>query len=136
MPGTNYEVGSTNRFFPRKLSRGVTGVKTFSKGGELEERIGGGSIYRFPHIILLTEVFIAVGVAPTGSSIVVDVNKNGVSVFSGPKPTIPAGQHISEPISIAVLILPTDNIQVDIDDTGSNFPGENLTVELRYRTVR
>jgi hypothetical protein len=106
----------------------------FSTGGALT--VGTGSLrLRFPHAATLISVTATVGVAPTGSPIIVDVNLNGITIFStqANRPTIPATTNVSNtatPNSTAVAL--GDYLTVDIDQVGSTIAGSNLTVIVCY----
>lgn len=73
---------------------------------------------------------IAVGTAPTGSAMVLDINKNGVTVFSDPslRPSLAASTswvstNLAEPI-----LLNTGRLTVDVDTPSS---AENMVIVLR-----
>src|SRR4029077_12289402 len=77
-------------------------------------------------------ILVTVGTAPTGSSIIVDINKNGTTLFSSGKPTIASGSTSSGSASVPSSpdLVDDDIITVDIDQIGSTTPGEDLTVEI------
>ena len=73
--------------------------------------------------------------APTGASIVVDVNKNGTTIFTtqANRPTVAAagnvsGQAVPDVTSLAV----GDYLTVDIDQVGSTIAGADLVVVLKF----
>lgn len=77
----------------------------------------------------------SVGVAPTGSSIIVDVNVNGTSIYGGgtARPTIgtssftnTGGSKTSTPYTLGSA----SYITVDIDQIGSTVAGSDLTVTI------
>lgn len=99
----------------------------------------------------LVAVSLAVGTAPTGADVTVDVNKNGTTVFADqnkrPKvaatkttggvtidPALPAGtNYIYSPYPAAQplgLFAAGDVITVDVDTVGSGTAGSNLGVVL------
>ena len=84
------------------------------------------------HVLpFILSVMIACKNAPIGASIVVDVNKNGVTIFTnqGNRPTIAAGQFASVARTPDIQNLTTgDLITVDVDAVGSTAPGTDLTV--------
>jgi len=77
----------------------------------------------------------SVGSAPAGSSIIVDVNKNGVTIFTtqANRPTIVAAgtTDLADAINIT-SVAAGDKITVDIDQVGSTTPGSDLSVEIEY----
>ena len=70
--------------------------------------------------------------APTGSSIILDVNKNGVTIFTNQanRPTIADGANDSGEVTNMDItaIAKGDYFTLDIDQVGSTTPGQNLTV--------
>lgn len=75
-----------------------------------------------------------VGVAPTGADLVVDVNRNGSSIFdsAGDQPTIPDGSTTSgkNTAMATVTLNDGDRVTIDVDQVGSSTPGEDLVVQL------
>lgn len=75
-----------------------------------------------------------VGTAPTGASLVVDINKNGTTIYStqGNRPAIAAGTNAGGPgvaPDVATLAV-GDYLTVDIDQVGSSVAGSDLTVSV------
>jgi hypothetical protein len=79
---------------------------------------------------------LACGTAPTGAAIILDVNKNGVSLFTtqANRPTIPAGS-LNGTVTMPNIttFVAGDKITVDIDQVGSSVAGANLDLVLRLR---
>ncbi len=72
-----------------------------------------------------------IGFAPTGSAIIVDVNKNGTTIFTtqSERPTIPAGEIVGTlTVPDITELLEGDILTVDIDAVGSTLPGSYLTL--------
>jgi len=79
----------------------------------------------------LVSVMVAVKTAPVGSNIIVDVNKNGVTIFTtqANRPTINAGQNVSLARTPDVLSITSgDLLSVDVDAVGTTVAGSDLTV--------
>lgn len=79
-----------------------------------------------------------VGVAPTGSSVVIDILKNDISIFDtiGDQPTISAGQQNAVVGTYdPVMLAEGDWIEVTIDQVGSVTPGETLVVSIRLERL-
>jgi hypothetical protein len=87
--------------------------------------------FRVPYSMTLSGVFISTNTAPTGSSFIVDIKKNGTSIFST-KPSILSGQEFGG--SNAVLSITTlsvnDEITVFINQIGSTNAGTGLKTWL------
>ncbi len=113
------------------VSSPVTHAATYTVDGVLTAETGQLRWYP-PAACTLVSVFAAVGTAPTGSSIQVDVNKTGVSVLASPL-SIAAGANTSSvttPTTTAMAT--TDYLTVDVDSIGSTEPGRDLTVRIIY----
>jgi len=72
------------------------------------------------------------GTAPTGSSFILDVNKNGTTIYTtqGNRPTIVAAANAGGPGSTpdVTTLAAGDYLTVDIDQVGSGVAGSDLTV--------
>jgi len=108
-------------------------VQVFTVPGTISVGVGSARFY-VPGAITLSNVRASVGTAPTGSSIIIDVNKNGSSVFTtNSKPTIYAGQTLVSTSTPNIKAFTTgDYISVDVDQIGSLNPGQNLTVQIEF----
>ena len=87
-----------------------------------------------PSNYTVDKVYIAVNTAPTGSSIIVDVNKNGTTIFTtqGNRPEIAIGANTDESGTPDVTALvKNDYLTYDIDQIGSTVAGSDLTVHVR-----
>jgi hypothetical protein len=86
-----------------------------------------------PCTLTITKVKLVVKTAPTGAAIIVDVNKNGTTIFTtqGNRPQIAAGATTGDSGTPDVTALAeTDKLTVDIDQVGSGTAGADLTVEV------
>lgn len=93
------------------------------------------STFRAPCAFRLTALRASVNTAPTGSTIIVDVNKNGTTVMSTNKLSIDASEKTSVTAATAAGITTTDfadddEITIDIDQIGSTIAGKGLKVFL------
>jgi hypothetical protein len=72
------------------------------------------------------------GTAPTGAAILVDLNKNGTTMFStqGNRPTIADGANAETATTApdVTAVAAGDRLSVDIDQVGSSIAGANLAV--------
>ena len=90
--------------------------------------------FRMPHAMTLTGVRATVTTAPTGSTLIVDINEGGTSVLST-KLSIDASEKTSTTAATAAVIsdsaLADDaEITIDIDQVGSTVAGAGLKVWL------
>lgn len=88
----------------------------------------------FPFAAKILAIIIEVNTAPTGSTLIVDINKNTVSIFST-RISIDAGEISSETAATPYVLatVPTDiakgdSISVDIDAIGLTIAGAGLKV--------
>jgi hypothetical protein len=108
---------------------------TFSLEGLLTVDSGNLRFYS-PGTMTIAEVFIAVNTAPTGDSIIVDVNKNGTTIFTtqANRPEIADGANSDTSGTPDVTALAkNDFLTSDVDQIGSTTPGQNLTVHVRCK---
>lgn len=95
--------------------------------------------FRMPYKMQLEEVRANVNTAPVGSTIEVDINKNGTSILS-PVISIDASEKTSTtaatPPFIDTPILEDDSeITIDIDQVGSTTAGKGLKVVMIGRRI-
>lgn len=87
----------------------------------------------------LLAVKITVHVAPTGASIICDVNKNGTTIFTtqANRPTIAAGTNASAWVvpNVTGFNGVTDYLTIDPDQVGSTIPGGDLVLGVWWKTV-
>lgn len=90
--------------------------------------------FRMPYNMKLTEVRASVGTAPTGATIIVDINEGGSTILST-ELTIDASEKTSTTASVPAVISDDDladdaEITIDIDQIGSTIAGAGLKVTL------
>ena len=96
---------------------------------------GAGKVtFRLPYAMTLTAVRASVTTAPTGSTLVVDINEDGTSVLST-KLSIDATEKTSTTAATAAVISDSSladdaEITVDIDQIGATIAGAGLKVWL------
>jgi len=89
--------------------------------------------FRAPFAMTLTELRANVNTAPTGSTLIVDVNLNGSTMMTTNKLSIDASEETSETAATAhalttSAIADDDEITIDIDQVGSTVTGKGLKV--------
>jgi len=85
-----------------------------------------------PRTLTITKVKLVVKTAPTGQAIIVDVNKNGTTIFTtqANRPQIAAGATTGDSGTPDITSLAEgDKLTADIDQVGTT-PGADLTVEV------
>jgi hypothetical protein len=127
--GTNFQVIgiSNNKLF-----------ETIALSDETSDLSTGQSIYSYLPKVNgnWTSFRIYVDTAPTGSTIIVDIKKNGTTIFST-KLTIDAGETSSTTAAAAAVIstaafTTTDEITVHIDQVGSTIAGTALKLDMYF----
>jgi hypothetical protein len=109
-------------------------LAVFAKEGTLAVA-AGKTRFRFPFAARILGVSAAVDTAPTGAAVIVDVNKNGTTLYTtqANRPAIAAGQTAaSETVPDVTAVVAGDELKVDIDQIGSSAAGADLSVFVRY----
>lgn len=113
-------------------------VLPFSVSGTLTVKVGAN---RFPiagGTFQIQTVAAMVGTAPTGASVIVDVNKNGSTLFTtqANRPTIAVSTNSATVGTFTATTVTTgDYITVDVDQIGSTVAGSDLTVVIRLQRI-
>jgi hypothetical protein len=109
--------------------------QTFTIMGTLVVGTGAARFY-FPRPITIVDIEVSVGTAPTGASVIFDVNKNGTTIFTtqGNRPTIAVSTNtdLSSTPDITTYAA-GDYMTVDVDQIGSTIAGANATITIWYR---
>ncbi|MGH3375974.1 MAG: hypothetical protein ACRDP6_14645 [Actinoallomurus sp.] len=103
--------------------------------GTLTISTGKGRIYNDTGVTLtIRSVRASVGTAPTGASLIVDVNKNGTTIFTtqANRPTVAISGNTSGKVTNmdVTTLADGDYITVDIDQIGSTVAGADLVVQV------
>lgn len=110
---------------------------TFGRGGTLTAPITGAGRSLFAYNATIVGAIAVVSLAPTGASIICDVNKNGTTIFTtqANRPTIAAGaiKTTTMPVPDVTALAVGDYLSVDIDQVGSGIAGSDLIVKVFYR---
>lgn len=107
----------------------------FTRNGALAV-LAGTTRFRVPVNCTILGVAATVGGAPTGASLIVDVNKNGTTLFTNQanRPTIAAGANASgDTVPDITALVAGDYLTIDTDQVGSTVAGSDLVVVVRLR---
>ena len=107
------------------LTMGVSGTLTTGTNKALE--------ILAPCALTIVKVKVVVKTAPTGSSIIIDVNKDGTTIFTtqGNRPEIAIdGKEADSGTPDVTSLSEGDNVTFDIDQVGSGTAGAELTVHV------
>lgn len=86
----------------------------------------------------ITKAFINAKIAPSGDSLILDINKNGTSIWATTQANrlqLPASGVASTQTSFDTTTLSaSDVLTIDIDQVGSTYAGQDVTVTLLMKT--
>jgi hypothetical protein len=109
---------------------------TFSAAGTVAVKTGAHRFYVEDGLTVVS-VRASVGTAPTGASLIVDVNRNGTSLWAtttANRPTIAASGNTALAGAMDTdALVAGDYLTIDIDQVGSTVAGADLTVIVRMR---
>jgi hypothetical protein len=113
----------------------ITKVLPYSYLGNLSVAVGTFRLYNDTGATwTITGVRASVGTAPAGTSIIIDISKNGTTIFTtqANRPTIAAAANTSGNVTNmdVTTVAVGEYLTVDIDQTGSTTTGADLTVQV------
>lgn len=111
---------------------------SYSKPGMLEAPYDSPFLYPITYDCTLDSVVMTVGVAPTGSDVVLDILKNSTTVYATGtgRPRIAAGQQYgtgSTGYPTQASFSAGDFLTFQIAEIGSLVPGANLTLAINLK---
>lgn len=125
--------GTDGRTPSTLLNFGGPQMFTWSMSGTLSVAAGGLG-FRAPIALEIQHARLSVSTAPTGADLIVDINKNGTTMFTtqANRPRIAAGAYTESATTApdVVSVAAGDRLTVDIDQVGSTVAGSNLVVVL------
>lgn len=113
----------------------ITKLVPYSYTGTVAVTIGTFRLYNdMGATWTIAGVRASVGTAPAGASIIIDVNKNGTTIFTtqANRPTIAAASNTSGNVTNMDITTVTagEYLTIDIDQIGSTTAGADLTVQI------
>jgi hypothetical protein len=115
------------RLMPERFVKEKAGVQTVATN------IGGTRIYNDSgRDLTIQKVHVSVNTAPTGSALVVDVHKEGTTIFTtqANRPSVAVSAFAGSAVP-AVTAWPADSwLTVDVDVIGSTVAGSDLRVTI------
>ena len=92
-----------------------------------------------PSNMIITKCYAHVTIAPTGSNLIFDINKNGTSIWnitSANKISIAAGNNSGNQVSFDTInLVEGDLLTIDVDQIGSIVSGSDATILLKCTVV-
>lgn len=131
------EHGSRGPQGPRGFEGIGSSFQTFSGPGTLLVVTGMARFYALEDMTI-DAVSVSCGNPPTGSSIVVDINRNGSTIYTNQanRPTITANNYLALATTPDITTLNQgDYLTVDIDQVGLVYPGSDLAVTIKLSEV-
>ncbi len=134
--------GTSNAWWGLFAAAGAAGVSASSTFINLGQTgtlsVGNGVLnFRAPRALTIVSCAAYANTAPTGASVIVDVNKNGTTVFTtvGHRPTIAISAHDSGLVTNMDItaVAAGDLVTFDIDQVGSTIAGADLTVTVEVQ---
>jgi hypothetical protein len=108
-------------------------VQTFTAPGTLVVYTGKSRWYA-PTDFSIEAITVSCGTPPTGSSIIIDINRNGATIFSNQanRPQIFENNFFATSADPDILTLDQNQyLTVDIDQVGSTFAGSDVVVVIQ-----
>lgn len=117
------------------LTSNITKILPYSYTGNLSVNTGTFRLYNDSGVAwTIAGVRASVGTAPGGVSIIIDIKKNGVTIFTtqANRPTIAAGSNTSGNVTNMDIntVAAGEYLTVDISQIGTTTIGADLTVQL------
>lgn len=87
---------------------------------------------------IITDVRAYLDTAPTGATFIIDVNKNGTTIFTtqGNRPTVAiSGNASTTTVPDVTTVAAGDRISLDIDQIGSGTAGSDLQVAVTIKRL-
>jgi hypothetical protein len=112
-----------------------TQARDFTRTGNLAVVVGTAGV-SVPFPVAIEFVTATLGTAPTGATAIIDVNKNGTTIFTTQtaRPTFAIGSKVATVGTPAVsTLVANDILTVDIDQIGSTVTGADLVVSVFLR---
>ncbi len=88
------------------------------------------AIFAAPYAMTITHVFAHVGTAPTGSSILVDINKNATTILSSDLSIAASSKNSSVTVPSVTSLAQLDELTIDVNQVGATIAGKDLTVYI------
>ena len=112
----------------------------YARPGPLTVAVGVGQPFMFPYPVTILGVSAVCRVAPVGSDIIFDVNRNGTTIFTTqanrPRIVASATKTASEVTNMNITAYAAlDVLTPDVDQVGSGVSGSDTTLTIRYKKV-
>ena len=106
---------------------------TWNLVGQVNEGARQGPVYRLEADYEFGAVYLYAGTAPTGRNLIVDIKKDGVSIFDTLKPSLGIGaieDYYAAPLNTLTSLAEGSVLTLDVSAVGNGEPGRDVTVQL------
>jgi hypothetical protein len=120
-------------------TQGIVRYYCWAIDGDLSLDTGGLRLYTSGSVeVEMRLARASVGTAPTGANVIVDINKNGTTIFTdqGNRPEITAGTNMATGVPDVDTLVDGDYMTMDVDQVGTTSPGADLVVQVECVEVR
>jgi hypothetical protein len=128
--GSTVAAGNHSHTYP------YSGSESFGVAGAVTTRTGAQRVYNDSgRTRTIVAVRASVGTAPTGASLIVDVNKGGTTIFGtqSARPTIAVSTNTNKSTGHTVTTWADgEYLTVDVDQVGSTVAGSDLAVTVEW----
>lgn len=133
-PNTTAQSSQVNANF-QALSNQIRPTFSFAITGSVTTGISLTPILIVPIALTIEKAYLAIKTAPTGADLIIDINKNGTSIWSSTQANrvkITAGNTTGSQTSFDTTSLAEgDLLTIDVDQVGSTVSGADITIELK-----
>lgn len=130
------QLDGSGKLIPGQLvTSNITKILPYSYSGPLAVNVGSFRLYNDSGTSwTIAGIRASLGAAPAGAAVIVDISKNGTTVFTtqANRPTIAAGSNTSGNVTNMDVktVAAGEYLTVDIDQIGSTSAGTDLTVQI------
>jgi hypothetical protein len=135
-PSTTAKSGEVTSNFQaiQTLINGIRPTIYIPLAGSLAVSTDFSSEFTIKYDLTFNDVTLRVKTAPTGAAVIIDIKKNGTSIFST-KPQIADGALTggSGAVFSSTTVTSGDVLTFDVNQVGSTVPGQDLTIGLSFK---
>ncbi|HEX4662482.1 MAG TPA: hypothetical protein VH144_02615 [Candidatus Saccharimonadales bacterium] len=105
---------------------------SFTYNGPVVVRTGVNRLRNPGRTLTIAKCYVDAGTAPTGASLIVDVKKNGTTIYTtqANRPTLTAGSQAANSVPDVTAFADGDYLTVDIAQVGSTVAGSDVSVMI------
>ncbi|MCG3203929.1 MAG: hypothetical protein KCHDKBKB_00606 [Elusimicrobia bacterium] len=136
-PNTKMESAKVNTNFSN-VSDAIRPTFVFTIAGTMVAGTNQTAALIVPAGMTVEKVYAYAKTAPTGANLIVDINKNGTSIWASNQANrvniVASSQSGSQTAFDTTSLVEGDVITVDVDQIGSTIAGADLTIQIKCST--